>query len=151
MEKHSVSRLSYLFAHLYLLSSYSFSSDLLSSNLPLLSASALLSFSSLHIVGSLTSKLPSIIIYICTHASTINNVVNLVTHDDMLFFDIVQPTYLRYQTMGPKKGRGLAKVAPEAAKDKLKSGKDAAVVSQTMMARRRMGRWVTICYWPFPC
>ena len=58
MEKHSVSRLSYLFAHLYLLSSYSFSSDLLSSNLPLLSASALLCFSSLHIVGSLTSKLP---------------------------------------------------------------------------------------------
>ena len=59
MEKHSVSRLSYLFAHLYLLSSYSFSSDLLSSNLPLLSASALLCFSSVHIVGSLTSKLPS--------------------------------------------------------------------------------------------
>ena len=56
LEKHSVSRLSYLFAHLYLLSSYSFSSDLLSSNLPLLSASALLCFSSLHIVGSLTSK-----------------------------------------------------------------------------------------------
>ena len=45
---------------LFLLSSYSFSSDLLSSNLPLLSASALLCFSSLHIVGSLTSKLPSI-------------------------------------------------------------------------------------------
>ena len=44
---------------LHLLSSYSFSSDLLSSNLPLLSASALLCFSSLHIVGSLTSKLPS--------------------------------------------------------------------------------------------
>ena len=36
-------------------------SDLLSSNLPLLSASALLCFSSVHIVGSLTSKLPSII------------------------------------------------------------------------------------------
>ena len=43
-----------------------FSSDLLSSNLPLLSASALLCFSSLHIVGSLTSKLPSII-YIYTY------------------------------------------------------------------------------------
>ena len=57
--KNSVSRLSYLFAHLHLLSSYSFSSDLLSSNLPLLSASALLCFSSVHIVGSLTSKLPS--------------------------------------------------------------------------------------------
>ena len=39
----------------------SFSSDLLSSNLPLLSASALLCFSSVHIVGSLTSKLPSTI------------------------------------------------------------------------------------------
>ena len=59
LEKHSVSRLSYLFAHLHLLSSDSFSSDLLSSNLSLLSASALLCFSSVHIVGSLTSKLPS--------------------------------------------------------------------------------------------
>ena len=59
--KNSVSRLSYLFAHLYLLSSDSFSSHLLSSNLPLLSASPLLCFSSVHIVGSLTSKLPSII------------------------------------------------------------------------------------------
>ena len=62
----SVSRLSYLFAHLYLLSSYSFSSNLLSSNLSLLYASSLLCFSSLHIVGSLTSKLPSII-YIYIH------------------------------------------------------------------------------------
>ena len=35
-------------------------SDLLSSNLSVLSASALLCFSSVHIVGSLTSKLPSI-------------------------------------------------------------------------------------------
>ena len=54
----------HLFAHLYLLSSYSFPSDLLSANLPLLSASALLCFSSLHIVGSLTSKLPSIICHL---------------------------------------------------------------------------------------
>ena len=46
------------------LSSYSSSSDLLSSNLPLLSASALLCFSSVHIVGSLTSKLPSIMLYL---------------------------------------------------------------------------------------
>ena len=61
MEKHRVSRLSYLFAHLHLLSSYSFSSTLLSSNLSLLSASSLLCFSSVHIVGSLTSKLPSMI------------------------------------------------------------------------------------------
>ena len=51
-QKHSVSRLSYLFAHLRLLSSYSFSSTLLSSNLSLLSASSVLCFSSLHIVGS---------------------------------------------------------------------------------------------------
>ena len=61
-KKHSESRLSYLFPHLHLLSSYSFSSELLSSNLSLLSASSLLCFSSVHIVGSLTSKLPSIII-----------------------------------------------------------------------------------------
>ena len=47
--------------HLHLLSSYSFSSTLLSSNISLLSASSLLCFSSVHIVGSLTSKLPSII------------------------------------------------------------------------------------------
>ena len=60
MEKHSVSRLSYLFGHLHLLSSYSFSSTLLSSNLSLLSASSLLCFSSVHIVGSYTPKLPSI-------------------------------------------------------------------------------------------
>ena len=57
--KPSVSRLSYLFSHLHLLSSDSFSSTLLSSNLSLLSASSLLCFSSVHIVGSLTSKLPS--------------------------------------------------------------------------------------------
>ena len=60
LEKHSVSRLSDLFSHLHLLSSYSFSSTLLSSNLSLLSATSLLCFSSVHIVGSLTSKLPSI-------------------------------------------------------------------------------------------
>ena len=53
LEKHSASRLSYLFAHLYL-----FLLILLSSNLSLLSASSLLSFSSMHIVGNyiLTSK-----------------------------------------------------------------------------------------------
>ena len=38
----------------------SFSSTFLSSDLSLLSASSLLSFSSVHIVGSLTSKLPSV-------------------------------------------------------------------------------------------
>ena len=78
MEKHSVSRPSYLFAHLHLLSSDSFSSDLLSSNLSLPSASALLCFSSVHIVGSLTSKLPSIYIYIyiiitCIYIDTIHD------------------------------------------------------------------------------
>ena len=48
-KKHSVSRLSYLFAHLHLLSSDLFSSDF---------SPCWLAFSSLHIVGSLTSKLP---------------------------------------------------------------------------------------------
>ena len=48
LDKHSVSRLSYLFAHL----------DLLSSSL-LFSDSSHLCFSSVHLVGSLTSKLPS--------------------------------------------------------------------------------------------
>ena len=67
LEKHGVSRLSYLFSHLHLLSSYSFSSTLLSSNLSLLFASSLLCFSSVHIVGSLTSKLPSIIIHVHIH------------------------------------------------------------------------------------
>ena len=57
LEKQSVSRLSYPFAHLHLLSS-----TLLSSNLSLLFASSLLCFSSVHIVGSLTSKLPSMIV-----------------------------------------------------------------------------------------
>ena len=47
--KNSVSRLSYLFAHLHLLSSDLFSSD-----------SFHLCFSTVHIVGSFTSKLPSI-------------------------------------------------------------------------------------------
>ena len=73
MEKHSVSRLSYLFAHLHLLSSDSFSSDLLSSNLSLLSASALLCFSSVHNVGSLTSKLPSITYQLARDFATIHS------------------------------------------------------------------------------
>ena len=57
--KHSVSQLSYLFAHLDLLSSALLSSTLLSSTLSLLSDHFHLCFSSVHIVGSLTSKLPS--------------------------------------------------------------------------------------------
>ena len=58
LEKHSVSRLFYLFAHLHLLSSDSFSSlifFLLFSSLTLHTSA----FPSVHIVGSLTSKLPS--------------------------------------------------------------------------------------------
>ena len=89
MEKHSVSRLSYLFAHLYLLSSYSFSSDLLSSNLSLLSASALLCFSSLHIVGSLTSKLPSIIQSNFLHIPF--NYLFLFLFSTFLFFSFWRP------------------------------------------------------------
>ena len=59
--KNSVSRLSYLFAHLDLLSSDSFSSLIFSLLLfSSLSGSSRLCSSSVHIVGSLTSKLPSI-------------------------------------------------------------------------------------------
>ena len=59
-KKHSESRLSYLFAHVHLLASHSFSSlifSLLDFSVLTLPTSA---FPSLHIVGSLTSKLPSI-------------------------------------------------------------------------------------------
>ena len=63
-----LSRLSWHFAHLYLLSSYFFSFSLLLSS-PLLSDSSVLFFSSLHIVGSLTSKLPLIIPFYC-HITT---------------------------------------------------------------------------------
>ena len=59
LEKHSVSRLFYLFAHLHLLSSDCFSSLIFS--LLLFSALTLptSAFPSVHIVGTLTSKLPS--------------------------------------------------------------------------------------------
>ena len=60
----SVSRRSYLFAHLHLLSSDLFSSD-----------SFHLCFSTVHIVGSFTSKLPSIII---------GNVI--IPTDELIFF-----------------------------------------------------------------
>ena len=59
--KRSVSRLFYLFAHLHLLSSDSFSSRI---SFLLLFSSVILptsAFPSAHVVGSLTSKLPSII------------------------------------------------------------------------------------------
>ena len=63
LEKHSVSRLSYLFAHLHLLSSESFSSLIFS--LRLFSSLTLptSAFPSVRIVGSLTSKLPSKIVH----------------------------------------------------------------------------------------
>ena len=59
LEKHSESRLSYLFAHLHLRSSHSFFSliSLLGFSSLTLPTSA---FPSVHIVGSLTSKFPSI-------------------------------------------------------------------------------------------
>ena len=59
LEKHSVLRLSYLFAHLHFLSSQSFSS--LTFSLLLFSSLTLptSAFPSVHIVGSFTSKLPS--------------------------------------------------------------------------------------------
>ena len=65
IEKHSVVRLCYLFAHLHLLSSDSFSSLIffLLSSFLLFSDSSHLCFSCVHIVGSLTSKLPSTIFY----------------------------------------------------------------------------------------
>ena len=59
MEKHSESRLCHLFAHLHLLSSDSFSSVIFSLLLfPSLTLPTS-AFSSVHIVGSLTSKFPS--------------------------------------------------------------------------------------------
>ena len=64
LEKHSVSRLSYLFAHLDLFSeTFSFWSSFFFSSL-LFSDSSHLCFSSVHVVGSLTSKLPSTIFYL---------------------------------------------------------------------------------------
>ena len=83
LEKHSVSRLSYLFAHLHLRSSYSFSSTLLSSNLSLLSASALLCFSSVHIVGSLTSRLPSMI---DIFSSIFRRMISFIIYMTIFFF-----------------------------------------------------------------
>ena len=59
----SVSRRSYLFAHLHLLSSDLFSSD-----------SSHLCFSTVHIVGSFTSKLPSIMWCVYVYISTYGNI-----------------------------------------------------------------------------
>ena len=84
-ENHSESRLSYLFARLRLFASYFFYSTLLSF-LSLLSASALLCFSSVHIVGSWTSKLPSVNLLTPKNATTKqqHNIQFYITHDQLL-------------------------------------------------------------------
>ena len=61
IRKHSVLRLCYLFAHLPLLSSHSFSSLIFSLLLFFSLTLPTYAFPSVHIVGSLTSKLPSMI------------------------------------------------------------------------------------------
>ena len=82
LEKHSESRLSYLFTHLHLLSSDFLFFDLLSSSL-LFSDSSHLCFSSVHIVWRLTSKFPSIIchnkLFVLSISSFSQNVVTAVT------------------------------------------------------------------------
>ena len=67
MFRHNVSRISYLFAHLHLLSSHSFSSMVFSLLLFSSLARATSAFPSVHIVGSLTSKLPSILANFITY------------------------------------------------------------------------------------
>ena len=59
-EPQTIGKTQWIVTFLPFRASYSFSPTLISSNLSLLSASSLLCFSSVHIVGSLTSKLPSI-------------------------------------------------------------------------------------------
>ena len=91
-------RLSYLFAHLHLLSSDSFSSTLLSSNLSLLSASALLCFSSVHIVGSLTSKLPSTIYAQINHHCVCFTIFSMGNHHIIELNCVLLLPYLQYVT-----------------------------------------------------
>ena len=73
-------------------------SDLLSSNLSLLSASPLLCFSSVHIVGSLTSKLPSmitIILLVCLQIGDTPRKMMMTMGCMMLSFDAwchIQPS-----------------------------------------------------------
>ena len=52
---------------------------LLSSNLSLLSASSLLCFSSVHIVGSLTSKLPSTIYFLMNYPILTHTIISVLT------------------------------------------------------------------------
>ena len=70
-------------------------SDLLSSNLSLLSASALLCFSSVHIVGSLTSKLPSIIRYYNMYMTVERCIyIYIHTHYSIYFYKKVRKTQI---------------------------------------------------------
>ena len=69
----SVSRHSYLFAHLHLLSSDIFSSD-----------SSHICFSTVHIVGSFTSKLPSTIATVTQQCSTAAHQSDLILQRDLL-------------------------------------------------------------------
>ena len=120
LEKQSVSRLSYLFAHLHLLFSY-FPQSLIFSLLTFStseflpgSASSWLRFSSVHIVGSFTSKLPSnihIYIYICiyiymhvTHMISqymyTYTYIYIYTYYTYLYIDLV--TALLWQLFNPR-------------------------------------------------
>jgi hypothetical protein len=99
MEKHSVSRLSYLFAHLHLLSSDLFSSD-----------SSHLCFSTVQIVGSFTSKLPSMIIHPQHYGHY------LVFYDYFIHIPVTSP-FIEGKTQGTSPEHSCAltmKVNPEA-------------------------------------
>ena len=120
-KKDSVSRLSYLFTHLDLLSSETFSfwssfffSSLLFSSLPfpslLFSYSSHLCFSSVHIVGSLTSKLPSIIIrpITCISYEVIWNPHDICEHLWTLGSLSQTPWHEQSQMHASARGQGLA-------------------------------------------
>ena len=70
LEKHRVSRLFYLFANLHLLSADSFSSIFFLLSFPSLTLASFVA-SSVHIVESLTSKLPSTIVALVTNPYTL--------------------------------------------------------------------------------
>ena len=89
LEKHSESWLSYLFAHLHLLSSHIFSflifSLLFFSSLTL-STSA---FPSLHIVGRLTSRLSSIIFILSYYTIFYQNYIYIISFYILLYYIIL--------------------------------------------------------------
>ena len=93
-KKHSESRLSYLFAHLHLLSSDLFSSD-----------SSHLCFSTVHIVGSIASKLPSIIYFIlCIYILYIYIYIHMCVHTYTPYLHIhhihhIHPQLLRWSSL----------------------------------------------------